>query len=251
MPIVKKLCLIACFMASHMTQASNVTLMVEDYPPYIQRYSSHPGFMTELVNDAFSRVDVKTEVKFASWYRVENAIESDRVLSFMWQVNKVRVKKWHFSDEIYLQRFSLIARADFNFDVQHLHSLRKFKIGLVDGIHYGEKVEGFRQKLNIQNYHSDFALLGGLIGGDVDLIAMDVAQAKYLLDSHYEKTRKKTDNRIVKFVTTKHFEAVPYYLVCSKNYGNCLQYIKKFNKGLAIIDADGSKQALIDNAEKL
>lgn len=247
MPIAKALCFFVFILLSQGAKANKVTLMVEDYPPYIEKEAKPHGFMTALVAEAFNRMNIRSEVKFGSWWEVETALEDKRVISFMWQLNKERNKKWYFSDPIYVQNLKFVATKDFNTDIHQLHSLRNLKLGLIDGLDYGKKIEGFRHKLSIEPQSSDFAALGALLEGRLKLIVMEPAAAVYLAKKYYgDKAKGK-----LKFIDTPHFDPVPFYLVCSKNYGNCLGYIKKFNKGLAQLEGDGTRASLIQSAETL
>lgn len=242
---VKTLCLLG-MMFSSFTQAAKVTMVVEDYPPYIRQDSPEQGFMSEMISQAFARVNVTTDIEFASWYQAEDAVDKHKKFSFMWLPSKALAKKWHFSDPIYGQKLSFVVKAGFSGDISHLHDLRKYKVGLLDGMDHGKSLDQAKAKLKITSYSSDFALLGGLLNGEVDVIAMDPVITNYLMQSYYNKAQKAQ----VKFVRSEHFETLAYYLVCSKNYGNCLSYIKKFNQGLAMLDADGTKAALINQAER-
>lgn len=247
MPLFKLLCSFCVLLLSTESMAAKVTLMVEDFPPYIKRYEQNKGIMTDLVVEAFSRVKVGAELKYGSWLAVEQALNDERILSFMWLKTKPRLKKWHYSQPIYQQRLKFVARKDFSTDINYLHNLRNHKIALVSGIRYGDQIQSIRNRLKVTEVASDYAALVSLLDGKTDVIAVDPIVVADLLRNYYPAEVRKQ----LKFIETSHFKATPYYLVCGKNYGNCTSYIKKFNRGLAMMTADGSMSNLLKTAESL
>lgn len=233
-------------LGSQPAQAAKVKLMVESYAPYMTPELADNGVMTNLVVEALARMKVKSTIEFSSWIQVEQQIDHHRVLSFMWQKSKPQLKKWHYSNAFYAQRKRFFARTDFNKDISRLHDLRGVKIGLTEGFGYGRQIDDIRSKLSVKTVSSDYLLLQSLLNKKVDLIAIDPLVAVYLVNKHYGEKKQQ-----LRFIQTPHFNSMPFYLVCAKEYGNCLSHIKKFNKGLDMLIEDGTRATLIKRAESL
>jgi polar amino acid transport system substrate-binding protein len=241
------LCLLACLLCSHVAVAAKVRLLVESYPPYMAEDADNKGVVTGLVVEAFKRVGTKTEVQFKSWLEVERKVDNDKALSFMWSKTKSRAKKWYFSEPIYQQKKRLLANGGFHQSVDLIHQLRNIDIGVTRGFTYGRQFEGFRHKLKISENNSDYLTVQRLINSQVELAVVDPAVAVYLVDQFFSnKTRPS-----LKFIDVSYFDSTDYYLVCSKTYGNCLNHIKKFNKGLDILSQEGTRGSLFNQAETL
>lgn len=226
---------------------ASVHLMVEDYPPYINQQAEKQGIITGVVVDAFARVNVASKVDFKSWSEVERAVDDDKALSFMWNKNKRLMKKWLFSKVIYQQKKQLLATQTFNRKIDHLHNLRGIHIGLVKGLTYGDDIEGYRRKLKLSEHVSDYSNLKQLLAKQQQLMIVDPALAVYLSSQFFKPEQKQQ----LKFVASPFFDEVSYYLVCAKQYGNCLNYIKKFNKGLAMLNKDGTLSKVFQQAQSL
>jgi ABC-type amino acid transport substrate-binding protein len=226
--------------------ATKVNLQVGDYPPFTEQQTLTQGVITEIVVEALKRKGVKSTVDFNDWIEVENQVDNHKALSLMWTKTKARLKKWHFSDPIYIQRKKFIAADSFSHNINYLHNLRGLKIGFTRFFTYGSQIENFRPQLTITEHGSDFLAVQALLKNQVDLVAMDKMTAAYWLN---QRTNKSGSG--FKFIDTPHFESVSYFVVCSKSYGNCLNHIKKFNQGMAIIQKDGTRKSLLNRAESL
>ncbi|NQZ12056.1 MAG: transporter substrate-binding domain-containing protein [Algicola sp.] len=244
--LLRNVCILTCFVGCPTAMAAKVNLQVSNYPPYVEEKSSRQGVITQIVVEALKSKRVKSTVHFNDWIEVENQVDNHKALSFMWTKTKARLKKWHFSDPIYIQRKKFVSADNFSRNINYLHNLRGLKIGFTRFFTYGNQIENFRQKLTITEHDSDFLAVQALVKNQVDLVAMDEMTAAYWLNQSTNKSGKR-----FKFINTPHFDSVSYFVVCSKSYGNCLNHIKKFNQGLAIIQKDGTSKSLLNRAESV
>lgn len=227
--------------------AAQVNLLVQDYPPYIDRQADNKGMMTELVVKAFARVDVPATVIFKEWGQVEQAIDERKGFSFMWTKSKPLLKKWWYSNAIYQQKKQFLAKNSFTRNLSHLHDLRTISIGLVKGRTYGTAFENYRHKLKLTEHVSDYANIKSLLDNSQQLAVVDPMVAVYLANQFFKSEQKQP----LKFVDSPHFDTTAFYLVCGKRYGNCLNYIKKFNRGWQLLESDGTAAAFFKQAESL
>ena len=244
--LLKNVCILGCLIGSSAAMAAKVNLQIHDYPPYVEEKLSTKGVITQIVVTALKRKRVDSTVHFSDWIEVENQVDNHKALSFMWTKSKPRLKKWHFSDPIYIQRKKFVAADNFSRDINLMHNLRGLNIGFTQAFTYGAQLEKFRDRLTITEHGSDFLAVQALLNNEVDLVAMDKMTAAYWLNQSSNKSGKR-----FKFINTSHFDSVSYYVVCSKSYGNCLNHIKKFNQGLAMIQKDGTSKSLLNRAESV
>lgn len=222
-----------------------VRLVVEQSPPYVESSREDGGIMTQLIVDAFAKVSISAEVEYANWNVVEKRLDNERVLSFMWTKSKPLLKKWLYSEPIYRQQRMFAVLKPFRPDVNLIHNLRGYKLGLTQGFSYGKTLESMRAKLSISQFSSDYLALRDLIDGKVQLVAIDPPVALDLANKFFGKK----DAKRLSFVEAPYFESTEYYLVCAKRYGNCLNHIKKFNQGLAMLGEDGASKSLLSKLE--
>jgi polar amino acid transport system substrate-binding protein len=226
--------------------ANEVSIVVEESPPYVDQARVDHGMVTALVIEAFKRVDISSTVSFANWSRVEQDVDDNRAISFMWSKTKPLLKKWVFSEPIYLQKNKFAVLKPYQPDIHLLHNLRGIKLGLTKGFGYGNQLDAMRNKLNVSEFESEYMAMKGLFEHKVAIIVIDPPVAIDLAKKYFSKQNQQQ----LSFINTTHFDSTSYYLVCSKRYGNCINYIKKFNQGLAMISKDGSRHRLLMKAEQ-
>ncbi|MFT4928509.1 MAG: hypothetical protein ACI8WB_004628 [Phenylobacterium sp.] len=244
--MVKMLVWLGCLFAGG-ALAAPIKLQVQDYPPYIDQQAAKQGLITTLVAEAFARQGVASTVKFSDWGQAERAVDEQKSFSFMWNKSKPLMKKWFYSEVIYRQSKQFLARGSFKHNLQHLHNLRGISIGMVKGRTYGEDIETFRRKLTIREHGSDYVNVKSLLAKQQQLAVVDPIIAVYLTSNFFAPSQKQQ----LKLIPSDFFNQQSYYLVCAKNYGNCLNYIKKFNKGLQLLNQDGTSAAIFKSAGRL
>ena len=221
--------------------ADEVSLLVEQAPPYTDKVRKDKGLMSAIVIAAFNRSGVKANLKFANWNVVEKQVDKDRQVSFMWVKSKPLMKKWLFSDPIYMQQNKFAVLKKNHPSVEQLHQLRGLKIGITNGFSYGERFDEFLPKLRITRSESDYQTVNKLINEQVTMIAIDPPVATDLVTKYF----KQTSMNSLRFIDAPYLSETEYYLVCAKRYGNCLNLIKKFNEGLIQINSDGTRRRIL------
>jgi ABC-type amino acid transport substrate-binding protein len=157
------------------------------------------------------------------------------------------MKKWHYSKVIYRAKKTFMGALGFSRSVNHLHNLRSIDIGLLKSGRYGKDIERFCHKLKITEQVSDYVNIQKLLAKKNQLVVIDPAVAVYMLDHFFSKTQKQQ----LKFIPSPYFKPISFYLVCAKHYGNYLNYIKKFNLGMADLVQGGTQTALLKQAGNL
>lgn len=227
--------------------AEQVNVVVAEVPPYTEEKAQEQGLVTAIVTAAFAKNDIKVELTFADWLEAEQYIDDQRVLSFMWVKSKPLMRKWFFSNVIYQHRHQLAHRLDKSLTVEHLYQLMDVNLGINDNFSYGELFENFRPSLRVIPVQSDHHNLQNLFNKRVDMVVISPFMAHYLIDQYFQPTYRHQ----VKFIEVPFFPVVDYRLVCAKLYGNCMNYIKKFNRGLVLLRKDGTREQILSQFKKI
>jgi polar amino acid transport system substrate-binding protein len=236
---------LACLLCSQSVVAAKVKLVIENYPPYMDKDDAQKGVVTDLVVKAFKQSGTKAKVQFGTWSEVEQQINEHRAVSFMWLKTKTRVKKWHFSEPMYLQKKRLLVNQNFSKPTEHLYQLSGIDVGITRGFGYGKKFDDYRHRLKLKENGSDYQTVQALLNKQVELAVVDPLVAVYLVNKYFSQNQRPS----LRFIDGQYFDPITYYLVCSKDYGNCLNHIKKFNKGMNALAQQGLMKSLLKQAE--
>ena len=123
--------------------ADEVNLLVEQAPPYTEQQRQDKGLISARVIAAFEHSNIKANLNFANWHQVESQVDANRQVSFMWVKTKPLMKKWLFSDPIYIQQNKFAVLTDTVPPVARLDQLRGVKIGITKGFSYGQGFDKF------------------------------------------------------------------------------------------------------------
>ena len=211
--------------------ADEVNLLVEQAPPYTEQARQDKGLISARVIAAFEQSNVKVNLNFANWHQVERQVDANRQVSFMWVKTKPLMKKWLFSDPIYIQQNKFAVVTDTAPPVARLDQLRGLKIGVTNGFSYGQGFDNFLPKLKVTRSDSDYQTLNKLLNAEVAMIAIDPPVASDLFAKYFKQAKPSK----LKFIEAPYLSQTEYFLVCAKKYGNCVNLIKKFNQGLVKI----------------
>ena len=249
--IEKCLCLLVCLFSfcswSAIATQKAITIKVGLAPPYvtekpeIDSSANIGGVATNIVREAYNEVDVETEFKIGDWHTTKLAIDSEKVLSFWWQINRQREKSWLFSQPLYEAQYVFLARKEVRFYWTRFDQLRPYKIGISHIQSYGTLFDSYIQYLNTDKTLSDYSAIKKLISKDLDAILIERSMAKYLLTF-----LSPTERDSLELLENQVIHKEPYYLVCGKFFNNCSYYINKFNEGLKSLKTSDRYDALLE-----
>jgi len=224
------------------SQAEELTLVIDDYPPYIDQSQQNQGFWSEMVILAFERVGIQVKLEYKPWGRVELELDRANKVSFGWVKDSKRLKKWHYSDTISTGTAGFLAKKSSNISWRIYEDLRQYRIGKTIGYSFGDEFKKWEPLLNIQQVPEDRQNIQKVLIGRIDLFATEIASAAMLIRKHLTEAEK---NSLI-FITTPALTIWSSHLVCSKEYEKCPYYINKFNQGLKVLTQQGKKQKIIE-----
>ena len=80
------------FLLPKVVAKTEITLSVDNYPPYIDGRQSNKGKLAKIVTDIFKLQGYNVKYKFMSWPETEIAITDGNSFSFMWYKSEKRTK---------------------------------------------------------------------------------------------------------------------------------------------------------------
>ncbi|GAB2992751.1 hypothetical protein GCM10027050_06730 [Psychrosphaera aestuarii] len=202
---------------------------------------SSTGFISKIVHKSLDHSNNKPQFIFTNWTKAQQAVDLEHHLSYWWQKNNEREKKWLFSQPIYKAEFVFLARKTVRFYWTRYDQLRPYKIGLSRIQSYGPQFDSYVQYLNTEQLVSDYTGIKALLNSELDVILIEKALAKYLLGYFSQK-----DNEQLELLDEQVIYTEPYYLVCAKSFVQCNYLIEVFNVGLNEVKSSGSYQAIVE-----
>ncbi len=217
---------------------NSLTLVVDNYPPYIDEQLPGQGLLTELVVAAFQSQGIATSLQFKPWQHIRKAATAPQHASFLWFKEQELEQDWLFSEPVVQLRQMLMSRASQTLLPERLDQLREFRLGVTQGYYYGSQFEALKPELRLTTAVSDYQNLMLLVQGKVDFILIDPIVAHQLSQSFPQQTVK------LRLLSKPLLTAKPAYLVCSRNYLPCHGIIQQFNRGLALQQQNGLQRRL-------
>lgn len=227
--------------------SEELTLVVDDYPPYIDQSQTNQGFWSEMVITAFSRVDIEATLEYKPWGRVERELNQANKVSFGYVKDSKRLQRWLFSHAISHGTSGFLVKKDREFSWKEYKDLLPYRIGRTIGYSFGNEFQQWQDKLNIDDVPEDLQNIRKLLANRIDIYATDLASSAMLIRQYFNQEQRDS----LTFVSTPALTIWSAHLVCAKSFDRCPYYIKKFNDGLAILDREGIKQEIIDKIHSL
>lgn len=231
--------LLSCF---SVFAKDSINIAVDNMPPYIDERARNNGIIADIVLKAFANQNVGVELKYSPWMATESLIDESKHISFMWGRNNDKERKWLFSDAIYRSEVVIVATKESRMFWDRVDQLRQYDLGIARGVSYGDVFDNYKPYLNLTETLSDYVNLKKLLARELDGVVIERLQAEYLLSFF---NSRQVDS--LEFISQPVVYSQPYFLVCSKSYSKCFDYINKFNRGLKQLRAQGYVQKALNN----
>lgn len=211
--------------------AEELDIIIDDWPPYIDRSHPNQGFISEIVTNSFEKMGIKTNLIYKPWKRVELDVDNRGAVSFGWVRNKDRESKWLFSDKITVSSSFFLTRKDSNISWKTLDDLKTYQIGITRGYSHGNAFDDFKSQLMIQEAATDEHNIGKLLKRRIDLFAVDPSVGATLLRTRFSREERNQLEFIMEPEITSH----GIYVVCAKSNNKCSYYLEKFKAGMELL----------------
>ena len=228
-----------CLIASQV-HAQNINLVVNIWPPYVDKALNDDGLAMKIVKTAFKRVGYTPTVRIEKW---EKALEGSKlgvydVAGAIWK-SKSRKKKLLYSDPYLKNNIVLVANSKSQLEFNSLKDLHGLIVGILKDYAYDEK---FMNDAKILKYQAN-RLTQNLIAvqqGNLDVAVADKRLALYEL-KHFMGANRSDFQFLPKHLATRHL-----YIAAPVSNAQSKTIIAKFNQGLAAIKKDGTYQKILN-----
>ncbi|MBF0366584.1 MAG: transporter substrate-binding domain-containing protein [Oligoflexia bacterium] len=216
-----------------------INLTNGEWPPLLSEKAPNYGALSEIVTRAFALENIDVHYGFYPWIRgldLARTGEWDGTLA--WSITDDRARDFYISKEpIYTTVSVFFHRKSLTVNEESLSELKKYRIGLSRGYHYGGGLDEMaaNKQLNIEYAKDDLLNFKKLLAGRVDLVPIEVKVGLAIIKQHLTE---KEQAQIV--YATSPVIANSIYLLLSKKVSRNKQLMERFDRGL---------KQLIDNGE--
>ncbi len=222
------------------TQAQNISVVVNIWPPYVDAALPDDGLAMKIVKTAFKRSGYTPEVRIEKWEKVLTGSKLGvyDVVGAIWKTQQ-RKGKLLYSKPYLNNNIVLVARADKQIKFNSLNDLRGLLIGVLKDYEYDPK---FMKDAHILKFQAN-RLTQNLIAvqnGQLDAAVADKRLAMYEL-KHFMGDNSKHFQFLAKPLSSRQL-----YIAAPIENAESKTIISKFNQGLAAIKKDGTYQKILD-----
>lgn len=235
--------LIATLVFPHKLHAETVTLSANDFPPYNSPSLPNNGMLGAITSAAFAKMGDKVVISYRPWARAlkEGKKGLTQGVIAVWH-SPERANYLAFSHPIYTSKIGFYARTNFRPDVSNLSKLKNLRIGVVQD--YANPPAFTAAQLQTDEVPDDTTNLVKLANGRVDLVLIDKDVANYIINHRLSALKDKL------LWLEPTVSTVSVYNTFSKQSPGWEKRLANFNKGLALIQKDGTLAQIIQNSQR-
>lgn len=225
--------IISFFIWIPMSYAANVTIAQDPWPPFIIDNSNTPGISVEIVTAAMKTQGYDVTFKVMPWARALDQVKKGAIdmLPATWFTKK-RSTYLIYSNSYLKNNIKIIKLSGSPFMYQDLKSLDGKKVGIIRG--YGYNDQFLTSKRFKRPASKDLVTnLKKLKSKRIDLTISDELVARSLM-------KKNKINANDFSFSKKNMSTNKIFVTSGKANPNGQKYIKAFNKGLTVIQSDGT-----------
>jgi polar amino acid transport system substrate-binding protein len=222
------------FSAPQCANAEEISFALLEWPPHTTQKMEGYGVASELVTAVTKEMGLEPKYGFFPLKRVLHYVKEGKYwAAFPGSYTKKRAETFFYSDPIFPQVdrfFYYKKKPDIDFDT--LENLKSLTIGGTKGFWY---VDGFK-KAGLKTYYvaEDFLALKMLVGGRIDLVAVNDTVGWQLIKKHFP-------NQVDNFgVLKKPLRVKENFLLASKKYPDSKTVLKRFNEALKRVKENGT-----------
>jgi len=210
-----------------------------EWPPYYGTGLKNGGFVSELTREAFKRTGWEFEVKFMNWNRAMGLLKQGKIDMIQGgYYTEERAKEFHISKEFASADIVFFKKKGSTITYATLEDLKGRTIGIIRGWAYPD---AFTQADYLKKEVTDEPKTNimKLVKGRVDLI---IGAKMVVLDIANAKLPGQADQLVA---LDPPIQKNNLHNIFTRAHGNGGQMAKDFNKGLEMIIADGTYDAIL------
>ena len=224
----------------HSSLAQTISIVSNQWPPYVNDAAPEKGLAVELVTKALQRKGYQSNLHIDSWQR---ALEGVRIGVFdatcaIWKT-AAREQELLFSEPYLNNKISFIKKKTLAIDYQHFTDLTGLIIGTLRDYAYNEEFNQSRILIKIPANHI-VQNLNKLNQGDIDLTVGDERAIQYALQQYLPKHASSFEFLTPPLANKK------LYLAVSKSNKAAQTIIDNFNQAIKEMQQDGSYDQIVN-----
>jgi polar amino acid transport system substrate-binding protein len=228
--------------------AEQITLTLQDYPPYMGESLRYGGLLTRIVVAAFEQQKIKVMLESVPNNR---AIEGVRMGiydgGFGWAKSPERERDLVYSAPVMSLRMVFCQQNTQVISWKKLADLSPYKIGVTSGNFYSDEFADLAKKgvLHTDASGSDFSNFRKLLAGRIDLLPIDAEVGSYILAKNFSAA----DQKHFTCPNQAYWDA-PLHVVFSRKNSNSPRWAQQFNEGLKKLIDSGQYKVLLESTRK-
>jgi polar amino acid transport system substrate-binding protein len=240
----KSVFMIAVFLLVNVAFASEkIVVVTGEWPPYTSKSMSNKGFVSEIVTNVVSMMNMEAEVKFYPWRRCyQNVLWNKAWAAYPYSFTEERAKEVAFSGDVAFSTTKFFyykgnkKKSEFVYD--KLIDLRQYKLGGVIGYYYEEQFT--KAKLNVDYVAKEKMALEKLFLGRTQLLPLNEMVG-------WELIRNTFPDKVDMFGSLeKPLDRKSMQLIVNKKDQKSMDLLKKFNTQLDIFMKSKKYQSIIN-----
>ena len=220
-------------------QAQTVELTTMNWPPFYGEGLEKGGFITAIVNEAFTQSGYDSTIEFTAWQTALSTVKSgnkDAIVGGYY--SNERAQEYFYSIPIYTVLAGLIKKPDFPLsNYSSFESIDQYSIAKLKGSVIGESFDNFAFS-NLKEYQEVSDAIKALDSGEVQLYADSLAVAK-------EAAKAQGIDASQLQILIPPLEENDLYVLISKSIPNAEILRDAFNKGLMEIQISGRYKEIL------
>lgn len=244
---IKNIFMILCiwFISIGNIESEDIAIGLGNPPLMCEVNGEAEGVYPLVVREIFNRINVPLNVKALPWNRAVAYADEGKVGIVGIYKNEERLKKYDYSDEIYVEKTMVYALKKNDFVYNKVEDLKGKRIGVIRGWSYGKEfdIEKTKNYFYVDEVNDDKTNFIKLIGGRLDCVLATKEIGDYFMQNNPEYKLKIIEKEIPLLIN-------PTYLIFSKS-SNKKELLNKFNIELEKMKKNSELKILIkDYLEK-
>ncbi|QLI82812.1 transporter substrate-binding domain-containing protein [Chitinibacter fontanus] len=225
-------------------KTEQITLTLQDYPPYMGESLPHKGLLTRLVVAAFEQKDIAVKLESVPNKRAIDGVRQGIYQGgFGWAKNAEREKDLIYSDPVLSLSMVFCQQKGREIKWKKLEDLASYKIGVTAGNFYSDDFDKLSKSglLQVDVSNSDVSNFKKLSAGYIDLLPIDIEVGPYVIAKNLTAADQ---NKIV--CQSQAYWSAPLHVVFDRKNPNSPRWAKTFNDGLRILSDTGLASKMLE-----
>ena len=224
---------------------TTVRLVNGEWAPFLSEHAPHYGLISHLTSEAFAASNIEVEWQFTPWGRALSlVVRGVWDGSSGWLKTPDREKDLLYSDPIMTTGRIMLQLKSNSFEWQTIEDLagKSFGVTIASGYPQLRPIidSGAAKTLRFPDYET---AIGALLSGRIDAVPLPRKVSEHLIRNKFASEAEKFH------IAAKEIEALPLYLIVSKNIKKGPMIIERFNEGLKKLRQSGEYDAYMQDLE--